>query len=217
VPLRIRPDGVPRLILVPNRVDRRTLEGQQLVDELTAFGEHVSSPIGYRTAFIRAFSSGLPFPSGPESRLTAKSVPLPIWSRDSSLPRRPKRDKACPTESNRRTLEGQQLVDELTAFGEYVSPAIGDRAVLVRAVSTGFVISKWAGAAAKSVRSPIWLKGSSLPRQPKRSETSRRALQQPPSKSPKKFLCVRAMGYQALGAYWCAAITASEGDVALLR
>ena len=58
VPLRIRPDGVPRLILVPNRVDRRTLEGQQLVDELTAFGEHVSIPIGYRTAFIRAFSSG---------------------------------------------------------------------------------------------------------------------------------------------------------------
>ena len=56
--LRVRPDGVPRLILVPNRVDRRTLEGQQLVDELTAFGEHVSLPIGYRTAFIRAFSSG---------------------------------------------------------------------------------------------------------------------------------------------------------------
>ena len=56
--LRVRPDGVPRLILVPNRVDRRTLEGQQLVDELTAFGEQVSLPIGYRTAFIRAFSSG---------------------------------------------------------------------------------------------------------------------------------------------------------------
>jgi len=56
--VRARPAGVPRLILVPNRVDRRTLEGQQLVDELTAFGEHVSSPVGYRTAFIRAFSSG---------------------------------------------------------------------------------------------------------------------------------------------------------------
>ena len=47
MPLRIRPDGVPRLILIPNRVDRRTPEGQQLVDELTAFGEHVSLPIGY--------------------------------------------------------------------------------------------------------------------------------------------------------------------------
>lgn len=58
--VRAHPDGVPRLILVPNRVDRRTLEGQQLVDELTAFGEHVSTPIGDRTAFIRAFSSGFP-------------------------------------------------------------------------------------------------------------------------------------------------------------
>jgi chromosome partitioning protein len=48
---------------------------------------------------------------------------------------------------DRRTLEGQQLVDELTAFGEYVSPAIGDRTVFVRAFSTGFAISTWAGAA----------------------------------------------------------------------
>ena len=56
--VRVPPHGVPRLILVPNRVDRRTLEGQQLVEELTAFGEYVSLPIGYRTAFIRAFSSG---------------------------------------------------------------------------------------------------------------------------------------------------------------
>ena len=52
------PDGVPRLILVPNRVDRRTLEGQQLVDELTAFGEYVSPAIGDRTVFVRAFSLG---------------------------------------------------------------------------------------------------------------------------------------------------------------
>ena len=58
--VRIRPDGVPRLILIPNRVNRRTLEGQQLVDELTTFGGPVSSPIGDRTAFIRAFSTGLP-------------------------------------------------------------------------------------------------------------------------------------------------------------
>jgi hypothetical protein len=49
---------------------------------------------------------------------------------------------------DRRTLEGQQLVDELTAFGEYVSPAIGDRTVFVRAFSLGFAISTWAGAAA---------------------------------------------------------------------
>ena len=43
-----------------NRVDRRTLEGQQLVDELTAFGEHVSPPIGDRSVFVRAFAAGFP-------------------------------------------------------------------------------------------------------------------------------------------------------------
>ncbi|MGB7101168.1 MAG: hypothetical protein WBD95_20685 [Xanthobacteraceae bacterium] len=36
----------------------------------------------------------------------------------------------------------------MTAFGEYVSPGIGDRAVFVRAFSTGFAIAKWAGPAA---------------------------------------------------------------------
>ena len=56
--VRVRPHGVPCLLLVPNRVDRRSLEGQQLVDELAAFGERVSQPIGNRTAFVRAFSSG---------------------------------------------------------------------------------------------------------------------------------------------------------------
>ena len=58
--VRVPPHGVPRLILVPNRVDRRTLEGQQLVEELTAFGEYVSSPIGDRSVFVRAFSTGNP-------------------------------------------------------------------------------------------------------------------------------------------------------------
>ena len=47
-------------MLVPNRVDRRTLEGQQLVEELVAFGEHVSPPIGNRAVFVRAFSTGFP-------------------------------------------------------------------------------------------------------------------------------------------------------------
>ena len=55
---RVRPRGVPRLILVPNRADRRMLEGQQLIDELTAFGEYVSPAIGDRAVFVRAFSSG---------------------------------------------------------------------------------------------------------------------------------------------------------------
>ena len=56
--VRARRNGIPYLILVPNRVDARTLEGQQLSDELAAFGERVSAPIGNRTAFPRAFSSG---------------------------------------------------------------------------------------------------------------------------------------------------------------
>jgi chromosome partitioning protein len=58
--IRVPPHGVPRLILVPNRVDRRTLEGQQLVEELVAFGERVSPPIGDRAVFVRAFSTGFP-------------------------------------------------------------------------------------------------------------------------------------------------------------
>jgi chromosome partitioning protein len=50
--------GYPRLILVPNRVDARTREGKQLIDELIGFGEVVSSTIGNRAAFVRAFSTG---------------------------------------------------------------------------------------------------------------------------------------------------------------
>lgn len=47
-----------RVLLVPNRVDRRTLEGQQLIDELASLGEEVGPAIGSRSAFVRAFSSG---------------------------------------------------------------------------------------------------------------------------------------------------------------
>jgi len=56
--VRRRRQGHPPLILAPNRVDARTLEGRQLVDELTSFGETVSATIGDRTAFVRAFSAG---------------------------------------------------------------------------------------------------------------------------------------------------------------
>ena len=51
-------DGYPKVILIPNRVDARTCEGNQLVDELVSFGEVVSSTIGYRIGFVRAFSNG---------------------------------------------------------------------------------------------------------------------------------------------------------------
>lgn len=46
------------LLLVPNRVDRRALEGRQLTEELEAFGEPLAPFIGARTAFVRAFSAG---------------------------------------------------------------------------------------------------------------------------------------------------------------
>lgn len=46
------------VILVPNRIDRRTLEGQQLEDELHHFGEFVGPAIGSRASFIRAFAVG---------------------------------------------------------------------------------------------------------------------------------------------------------------
>jgi chromosome partitioning protein len=47
-----------RVILVPNRIDRRTLEGQQLYEELQSFGETVSGPIANRSAFVRSFTTG---------------------------------------------------------------------------------------------------------------------------------------------------------------
>jgi chromosome partitioning protein len=47
-----------KVILVPNRLDRRTLEGQQVVEELSEFGETVAPPIASRSAFVRCFASG---------------------------------------------------------------------------------------------------------------------------------------------------------------
>jgi len=47
------------VVLVPNRIDRRTLEGRQLVEEMERFGETVAPPIGSRLAFVRAFSTGV--------------------------------------------------------------------------------------------------------------------------------------------------------------
>ena len=52
-----RTDNV-HVVLVPNRVDRRTLEGRQLVEEMEGYGEIIAPPIGSRTAFVRAFSMG---------------------------------------------------------------------------------------------------------------------------------------------------------------
>jgi chromosome partitioning protein len=47
-----------RCVIVPNRVDWRTLEGQQFIDELARFEELVGPSIGNRIAFVRAFATG---------------------------------------------------------------------------------------------------------------------------------------------------------------
>jgi chromosome partitioning protein len=47
-----------QVILVPNRLDGRTLEGRQLVAELGEFSETVAPPITSRLAFVRSFAYG---------------------------------------------------------------------------------------------------------------------------------------------------------------
>ena len=56
--VRSRRGGPPGIIIVPNRVDMRTLEGRQLVEELMGFGELIAPSIGCRSAFVRAFATG---------------------------------------------------------------------------------------------------------------------------------------------------------------
>lgn len=50
--------GKPAVMIVPNRVDRRTAEGRELVDELEKLGEPVGPALAYRSAFVRAFNTG---------------------------------------------------------------------------------------------------------------------------------------------------------------
>lgn len=54
--VRTRRSRTPKLIIVPNRVDSRTLEGRQLVEELRSFRKAAGPIIGQRSAFARAFS-----------------------------------------------------------------------------------------------------------------------------------------------------------------
>ncbi len=55
---RKRRDGTPDVLLVPNRVDRRTTEGRDLVAELGKFGEPVGTALADRSAYVRAFNTG---------------------------------------------------------------------------------------------------------------------------------------------------------------
>jgi chromosome partitioning protein len=74
--VRARRPGYPSLILVPNRVDGRTLEGRQLVAELTGFMEVVGSTIGDRSAFVRAFSAGQSVADMPEGQVAQREIQL---------------------------------------------------------------------------------------------------------------------------------------------
>lgn len=56
---RSKRDAAVPTFLVPNRVDLRTLEGQQIVETLSELGETVCAPIASRLAYVRAFSAGM--------------------------------------------------------------------------------------------------------------------------------------------------------------
>lgn len=49
----------PTIMLVPTRVDPRTDEGQQIVEELRGFGFPVATAMSYDTNYVRAFSTGV--------------------------------------------------------------------------------------------------------------------------------------------------------------
>ena len=53
-----RGSAAPRILLVPNRVDRRTASGQELQSALRDLGEVVAPPLGYRMAFADSFNAG---------------------------------------------------------------------------------------------------------------------------------------------------------------
>ncbi len=47
------------VLVVPTRVDGRTIEGRQLVEQLRALGEIVPRPLTSRVDYVRAFTAGL--------------------------------------------------------------------------------------------------------------------------------------------------------------
>jgi chromosome partitioning protein len=56
--IRVRRKLHVNALLVPNRVDMRTLEGQQFLEALARLGEDIAPVLGNRTAYVRAFTSG---------------------------------------------------------------------------------------------------------------------------------------------------------------
>lgn len=64
-------------MIVPNRVDQRTLEGQQLIEELDALDEEIGPMIGSRSAYVRAVALGqsvADFASGTPADIEIKTL-----------------------------------------------------------------------------------------------------------------------------------------------
>jgi chromosome partitioning protein len=55
---KLRGDDLPRCLIVPSRVDRRTASGREIEAILHDFGEPVAPAIGQRSAHVDAFSAG---------------------------------------------------------------------------------------------------------------------------------------------------------------
>jgi chromosome partitioning protein len=51
--------AMPRIVIVPTRVDAQTLEGQLIAQELAELGHDVGPVLSYDTNFVRAFAEGL--------------------------------------------------------------------------------------------------------------------------------------------------------------
>jgi chromosome partitioning protein len=54
----LRGDGGPAILVVPNRVDKRTASGRELAEALLDLDEPVATGLGHRTAFSDAFNAG---------------------------------------------------------------------------------------------------------------------------------------------------------------
>jgi chromosome partitioning protein len=54
----LRGSGVPKCLIVPSKIDRRTDAGRQIDEQARSFGENVGPAVHQRTAFVEAFGAG---------------------------------------------------------------------------------------------------------------------------------------------------------------
>lgn len=54
----LRRNGVPKCLIVPSKIDRRTDAGRQIEEQVCTFGENVGPAVHQRTAFVEAFGAG---------------------------------------------------------------------------------------------------------------------------------------------------------------